>query len=452
MTLRQRIGLSALLSVSAACWFAAQARADEAAPAKRTLAFAIGGGPAGGAAPSLQCIVDAGPALPIAALAFTPDGEWLAVGGYQEVLLWHLDGAKLAKRLGVGQLAGMVQAVVFVDGGKALAVGDGLPYQSGAVKIFDVETGQPTTTLAESKNVVCRLALSPDGKSLAVGDADAHVYVWDLATGQLAKTIDAHKGWVLGLAFSPDGKRLATAGTDQTLQVWDVSNWERIIQYNLAATAHAATFSPDSKTVIAAVGGLDEEPSLRTGRIDADVEQASRRAPKTQTMSTGTGAPLDIVWPVKGAYLFAACDDSTVRAYQNGAKFTAPLRGHADWVYGVAATPDGTKVASGSADGTVKLWSITGGKPLATLVQLTPRSDDWLIITPQGHFTCSSPEAIRWKTSGSSPSPQELTARYHNPELVCKALAESAIQPPAAQGKSKTAPRPADNSKQQKKQ
>ncbi len=426
MSHRQAIGLAALLCVSAGWWPAAATAASQTMAPKQSLVFPVTLAAAGAGPRSVECVVDFGPALPIAALAFSPDDKTLAVGGYQEVLLWDLAGARLAKRVGGGYLHGMVHAVAFLDAGKALAVGDGVPYQSGAVTVLDIETGKPTARFDQPRGPVECLAVSPDGKRLAAGGADSLVWVWNLATAKLVKTIDAHHDRVLGVAFSSDGKRLATAGADHTLRVWDAGTWEPLVRYDLPATAHAVALSPDAKIVVAAVGGPGEW-ALRVGRIDSDLQQAARRKPTARPISTGTGMPLDVVWPAKGANVFVACNDHTVRAYRAAnRRVAATFNGHTDWVYCVAATADGTRLASGSADGTVKLWRATGGKPLATLIQLSPGTEDWAIVTPQGYFTASSTDALRWKPAGSSAPPKELPSRYHNAELVRKALAATA--------------------------
>ena len=66
---------------------------DALAPQKQPLAFSIVAAPTGAPqAPSLDGVVSVGPAVPISALAFSPDGKLLAVGGYREVLLSELAG------------------------------------------------------------------------------------------------------------------------------------------------------------------------------------------------------------------------------------------------------------------------------------------------------------------------------------------------------------------------
>ena len=108
----------------------------------------------------------------------------------------------------------------------------------------------------------------------------------------------------------------------------------------------------------------------------------------------------------------------------------ANLAGHADWVYRVAVSPDGTKLASASADGTVKLWNLAENRLLATLVQLAPRTDEWLISTPPGYLA-ASPGAVQWKTAKLNTPPDKLAAILQNPELVKQSLAGAKTAPPA---------------------
>ena len=88
------------------------------------------------------------------------------------------------------------------------------------------------------------------------------------------------------------------------------------------------------------------------------------------------------------------------------------------------------KIASGSADGTVKLWTSNGWRLLATLIQLTPRTDQWLITTPAGYLATSSPGAVQWRATGLKTPPDKLTPLVQNPELVRQAIAGGNVAPP----------------------
>ncbi len=393
----------------------AWAHAAETSGSRGALALPVAG--------AVEAVVDFGPALPISAVAFSPDGKLLAVGGYREVLLWDLRSAELARRIGAGQIEGMVHAVAFLDQGRRLAVGDGVPHQSGAVRVFDVATGSVAATLDEPKRVVLCLAVSPDGELLVAGDADSKVHLFGSADAKPIRTLDDHNGRVLGLAFSGDGKRMATASADRTLRVWEVGTWKPVIRYELEDTVHGAAMDADGKYVVGAVGG-PEQWAVAVGNIESDLKLAARRKPRARTYSTGTAMPLDVFWPAKGSYLFVPCSDGTVRAYQGAStRVRASLRGHTDWVYCATSTADGRLIATAGADGTVRLWEGIKGEPLATLVQLAPQTEQWIIVTTQGHFAASSPEKVAWRKTDGSQAPAGLTERFHQPEEVGKALA-----------------------------
>ncbi|MGD0897567.1 MAG: hypothetical protein ABR915_06995 [Thermoguttaceae bacterium] len=66
-------------------------------------------------------VVTFGPAAPVCAVAFGPEGKTLAAGGYREVVIWDLVEARLAKRLGAGKLGGQVRSLASTADGRLLA-------------------------------------------------------------------------------------------------------------------------------------------------------------------------------------------------------------------------------------------------------------------------------------------------------------------------------------------
>src|SRR5207249_4990847 len=68
-----------------------------------------------------------------------------------------------------------------------------------------------------------RVAVAPDGRTLATVRRDHIIQLWDLATGKELLRRPGHDAPVESLAFSPDGKRLATGHQDSAILVWDVA-------------------------------------------------------------------------------------------------------------------------------------------------------------------------------------------------------------------------------------
>ncbi len=85
-----------------------------------------------------------------------------------------------------------------------------------------------------------------------------------------------------------------------------------------------------------------------------------------------------------GRRVVSGSGDCTVRIWgMDSGHCLATLKGHIDVVRGVAVTPDGRRVVSGSADCTVRVWDLDSGRCLATLEGHT--SDvSGVAITPDG--------------------------------------------------------------------
>jgi len=189
MNTKLAFGLTTLMCLGLSS--AIEAQTAIPAPQKHSLALPATATPASGQpAPSIECVITFGPSVPISALAFSPDGNLLAVGGYQDVSLWDLANAALSKRVGVGQIGDFVHALAFSKDGRSLVVAEGTAYGAGAVRILDIETGQVTVTFQEPKDVVYSLALSPDGNLLAAGGADALVHVWNMDENKLVGAME----------------------------------------------------------------------------------------------------------------------------------------------------------------------------------------------------------------------------------------------------------------------
>src|SRR4051794_32865958 len=86
--------------------------------------------------------------------------------------------------------------------------------------LWDVDTGQVRThwPVASLNSAV---AVSPDGRLLAGGNADGELLLWECDGGAERSSRLTRQGNVYALAFSPDGKTLASANHKGTVSLWD---------------------------------------------------------------------------------------------------------------------------------------------------------------------------------------------------------------------------------------
>ncbi len=308
----------------------------------------------------------AAPKVPVTALGFTPDGKMLVTGGYREVALWNpLDGKLIRKWPGI---AGQVRALAFGKDSRSVAVASGVPGRSGAVELLDLATGA-ITPIEQAKDEILAVAISPDGRQLATGGTDTIVRIWNLET-KAVQELKGHTDWITGVAFSPDGKLLASSSADRTARVWKTETWKEDFQLprQITESVSAVAFSPEGDLLAFSTGG-PEERAVRTWRtqgafteLDSSRPGARNQVMQTRTLDTGACMPLALAWMKASQHsrMVIACTDKTVRVMGPNGNLFATLTGHADWVYAVAALPDGSRLASGSGDGVVKIWSAAG--------------------------------------------------------------------------------------------
>jgi WD40 repeat protein len=164
-------------------------------------------------------------------VAFSPDGKLLATAccrvgehGYAN-RLWDVRTGKELRRFELGELGGLA----FSPDGKAFAwanVGQATPEDSdlGGVCLWDIAAGKELLRLPGKKERLHPVMFSPDGRTLATGDADNTVRLWDLVTGEERAQLEGHEGAIVSLSYSRDGRRLVSCCRDGTGLVWEMGS------------------------------------------------------------------------------------------------------------------------------------------------------------------------------------------------------------------------------------
>lgn len=157
----------------------------------------------------------------ITAVAFSPDGQLLAVSGYHEVLLHKGDGSAMVARL-VG-LSERIQSLSFSPDGKTLAVSGGDPGRFGEIQLWDVEKRTLRQSIPVSFDTVYGVSWSPDNKLVACGCSDNTVRAFDVVTGKQVLFQGAHSDWVMDTVFTQDGQHLISIGRDRSVKLTEVA-------------------------------------------------------------------------------------------------------------------------------------------------------------------------------------------------------------------------------------
>ena len=152
---------------------------------------------------------------PINDIAYSPDGELLAVASDSGI--WLYDSVTHQEVKHLVEHTGLVNSISFSPDSTKLASAD----SNGDVYLWDVATGTLRHTLEGHTFDVNSISFRPDGRILASA-GDRTVRLWSVITGEPLRTFHGHTGWVNSVSFNPDGKTLASAGSDGKILLWSV--------------------------------------------------------------------------------------------------------------------------------------------------------------------------------------------------------------------------------------
>jgi WD40 repeat protein/tRNA A-37 threonylcarbamoyl transferase component Bud32 len=198
------------------------------------------------------------------------------------------------------------------------------------------------------------IAFHPSERWLACG-AGNDVQIWDLNTGQEVVALKGHSATVFGIAISRDGERLASASLDKTVKVWDLKTRKTLLTLAGEARLHSVAFSPDGKRIAA-------------GEVTSTVRLwDSHSGRQLYTLPADYCYP-SVAFSPDGKRLAAAnANNAKLWDVENGREVLT-LKGHSKQVLSVRFSRDGTRIASASADNTVKVWDASSGQPQLTLL------------------------------------------------------------------------------------
>ncbi len=125
---------------------------------------------------------------------------------------------------------GATGGIAFGPAGKYLATGHRLYLDDYVVRICEIPSGNTIQVSKGWRQMVSKLAFSPDGKILA-GAAGPSLRIWDVEENREVARHKPSAKHFQGMSFTADGRYLLTVSNDETARVWETRSWQEHSAY-----------------------------------------------------------------------------------------------------------------------------------------------------------------------------------------------------------------------------
>ncbi|WP_112266167.1 nSTAND1 domain-containing NTPase [Lentzea terrae] len=315
----------------------------------------------------------------VSSVSFRPDGQVLSSSSWDgTVRLWKMTPQRTREPLAwITDAAGFVRSATFSPDGRWLAAAS----DDSWVRIYDVT--DPAAPLLKAQFVALEnqpsvsVAFSPDGRTLAVGSYKV-LSLWDM-TPEQPQELFRREAWyaaVWTVSWSPDGTRLV-AGTGNQARLFDATNLRSLQEIAFPGNGDnplRGGFSQDGKL-------------LATGHGDSEIRLIDTSTLREVAVLKGLGG-IAYAAAFHGDRMAISHSDARIRLWDvvdpARPRLETTYTGHVWDVPGLAFSPDGTYLASGGNDTTVRLWEVGLDRAVGRLCATAPAP-----LTPeqwQTHF------------------------------------------------------------------
>lgn len=318
----------------------------------------------------------------VTALAFDAVGGELFSAAADEFKAWSVaDGTEIAK---LPHSEGIVGNAEYSPTGKDLA----LSFKE-YIFLYDAKTGKNRRSLL-TPPPVSGMKFDPDGKVIAAGGSDNAIRLWDVETGNPRATLFGHESTITSLAFSRSGADVAAGAVDGTIRIWDL----------LKKPSTERAFL-ERERVAVALDFHPTKPLLTAGYYCTDCTPADSWNTETRKLESGwkpANPTHRLVYSPDGKLIATAAEDNVARIHdaETGERI-AVLTGHQNYIRALAFSPDSRRLATGSLDSTIRVWDVAAGRELFRLQGFSADSIMSVAYSPDGSMIAAAArdESIR---------------------------------------------------------
>lgn len=296
-------------------------------------------------------------------VALGPDGRWLAAGFADgSIRIWATESGREIRSLKPSDIP--VHALAVSRDGRLLAVILGGSLRR-YVELWEWEVGRLVLSDAESHLgfAANHVSFSPDGRFLATAHSmpiGGFLALRDLMTPKKPELLDTRNMHdVTSVSFSPDGRWMASGNTKGEIKLWDVATRKRVRTIKTPSASVSLTAFPPGGDWVAAPDsdGATRLWDMETGREARAIPTPGSRAtavfsPEGRLMAAGNNGSISVYEIPSGREL------QQLRIESDSGLLAKPAN--------LAFSNDGTRLVASHRDGAIRLWDVSAGRNIDT--------------------------------------------------------------------------------------
>ena len=306
--------------------------------------------------------------------AFSRDGKtFICQTSFNGIELWDVDTGTLRATLGertdeIGTLAFSLDAKTFV----------GANSEDGSIRFWDANTGEELSVLTTGHtDGLNALAFSPDSSTLAAGYAKT-VELWDTNALTLRSETIEPTDELITLVFSPDGGIVTSAGdftfrkqkrdgfskesVKGKLSLWDAETGQNRSVFPIESHKGEAPVLPGQKDISSSSGAMGGYARIMDTKTANGIKKYVKYQNNGIVAFSGDGS---MIAAAQNSSLVTRDDQFSILLWKvSSRQLQFTLKGHNGEIKALVFTPDGKTLASGSKDGTIRLWDTTTGNQI----------------------------------------------------------------------------------------
>ncbi|KAG0710256.1 Serine-threonine kinase receptor-associated protein [Chionoecetes opilio] len=216
-------------------------------------------------------------------------------------------------------------------------------------KVWDAVSGEELHTFTHS-HIVKTIDFSPSSTELLTGSNEKLLKIFDMGKPEAdPQVFSGHTAGLKHVVFMNDGKQMLSCAEDKTIRVWDKASGQEVQKLEVAHHPTSMELSGDSKTLTVAYGSKVAFLNPETLEVQREV-------------TVPTAVYSASLHPDRSVFICGGEDFKMYKFDYNTNVEIESFKGHFGPVHCVRFSPDGELYASGSEDGTLRLWQTTVGK------------------------------------------------------------------------------------------